>query len=251
MGRLLRTCSLVAVALILLAGCERGNANRQMRSVAAGRIRIESVRSIEGFLGRSLIACPAGPCIVLHFPPKLTDPLDLTTVLEADTDSTADDGELFFEEGNRWCTTPTYAGDQSTFNCCTFAVGDLLGLTTHDWIAPNPSPVTAFTVPMQVVLDSYFQLQRVYPGPDVDWEAAVADVDLQEGDVLCYVRTQSATPEFIHVGKVVKKDGQNWVVSKLGKGPIVAATIKATGREFSGEFDEVRVYRAKPARVKL
>jgi hypothetical protein len=166
----------------------------------------------------------------------------LRIVAEGDPATEEDDGAFFFDEKSPWVSI-YYT--QCTFNCCSFVVGDVVGLTVRDWIAPAPSGDTDGTVPMRVLLDSYFREVRVYKEPIADWRSIHQDATLQQDDVLCYVKTSGPTPEVIHAGRIWRINGVNWLVSKMGTGPIVRATIQSTGALFPGAFDEIQVYRRR------
>jgi hypothetical protein len=209
------------------------------------RLRLDAIVTAMGVTGRSVLDCPAGKCILLHYPPVELEAPELSAVLESDPASSEDDGELFEEDGNRWCSAAAKGANLSTFNCCTFAVGDIVGLTPADWVNPVASGNTDDTNPMEILLDSYFQCVKVYPGPTVNWQAIERDQDLHVHDVLCFVQVEPSASQFVHVGKVLPNKGINWLVSKFGCGPLVKASIAATGEHFSGHWTEVRVYRSK------
>jgi hypothetical protein len=237
---------LLVVILPSLSGCEENVGIVLQPDTTLERRIIDSVGSEQGLTGRSILACPAGDCIVFHYPIKNVSQEDLAVILEGDPDSEKDNVELFYDENNNWTRRANYVDIQSTFNCCTFAFGDVAGLTTSDWIAPNPSGETENTVPMQIILDSFFQLVRVYKGPITNWEIIHEDKLQRENDVICYVPTRYEPPAFLHVGKISKKNDRNWLISKLGAGPIVRATIETMANYYHNEFDEIRVYRKKP-----
>jgi hypothetical protein len=105
---------------------------------------------------------------------------------------------------------------------------------------------TDYTVPMQVLLDSYFQPIRRVPVADVDWDALESDSSFTDGDVFCFVYSRGTHQEFTHVGKILPKQGKNWLVSKLGRGPVVRTTLQSMADFFEGEFEEIQVYRRLP-----
>ena len=118
-----------------------------------------------------------------------------------------------------------------------------MGLTINDWIKPTADGDTYYTVPMQVILDSYFDRIMIHRRPIRDWEAIATDTRLQANDVVCFVDTGNTLPAFAHAGKVSKKDGRTcWSASS---GPIIRSTIKAMAVEYSKTFDQIWIYRAK------
>jgi hypothetical protein len=206
---------------------------------------IDPVVTAMGLTGRSVLECPTGRCIILHYPPADLEPPDLSQVLDSDPNSTEDNGEVYFELASPWCAPAVTDAALSTFNCCTYAVGDIVGLTPGDWINPVPDGNTDNSNPMQILLDSYFRRVKVYQDPTADWEGIERDQDLRRDDVLCYVQTGEESVQFVHVGKVYPLNGKNWLLSKFGCGPIVRAPISASGNHFSGHWTKVWVYRIK------
>lgn len=55
--------------------------------------------------------------------------------------------------------------------------------------------------------------------------------------------------EALPVGKILRKNERNWLVSKMGVGPIVRSGLGNTGKLFEGEFNQIRVYRRLPKSV--
>ncbi len=245
-----RLLSLMLVVAASSLGCDHRSTGEwslpiDVPEVIGERRRIEPIRTHLGLTGRSVLACPAGYCVILHYPPAPVDIEDLTDVLEGDPASDEDNGELYYDPNSRWCTAAAMGEARNTFNCCTFAVGDVAGLTPEDWIVPIPSGDAFNTLPMDVILNSYYQRVQAIEGPRINWQAIERDDSLQTDDVLCYVRTTDQYVCYTHVGKIWKQDGRNWLISKFGAGPIIRATVEATGQGFSGEFDKIWIYRQK------
>jgi hypothetical protein len=240
-----------AAVLILLAtvstGCGPATDLAGPPSSGAEQVErywLESVRTAKGITGRSVLPCRAGDCILLHYPTLGPEELkSLSDYHETSAVSAVHGGELYLDPDDPWCAAAAKEFVRDSFNCCTYAVGDVAGLTPGDWLEPAPIGETCYTVPMQVILDSYFCCLRVYPGPAFDWQAIEADPELQVGDVLCYVQTTKTGVQYVHAGRICRQDGRNLLVSKMGVGPLVRATIQATGQEFLNTFSEVRVYR--------
>jgi hypothetical protein len=245
----------ILVAVVLVPGC--GDVGIAHRPGGPERYHIAPVPTQSGLAGRSVVECPAGPCIVLHFPPYEMNPQEsremeefVARMLIGDPSTTADDGELFRDEQHRWCAETDGEVMQSTFNCCTFAVGDVVGLTADDWIMPLECGQADGTFPMQVVLDSYFELAHQYrvDGRPFDWARIESDAELQQDDVLCFVQTLltgGTSTRIVHAGRIWKHKGRNWIASKIGAGPILMTPIETLAREFGGQFDVVRIHRPK------
>lgn len=242
----------VALSASLVVGCDKSgtssNHPRCLISDPPQRQELEPTRTHRGLTGRSVLLCPAGNCIVMHYSLRADFEPNTKQILEKDTPN-GSVASVFRQDGNQW--SMAWVDTPTTFNCCTFAVGDYLGLTPRDWIEPRPHAVTYFTNPMQVILDSYFRLVKSYPRSALDWSKIAEDDSLREDDVLCFWlgSTQSRNPgrevwpEIVHAGKVRKRAGQNWLLSKIRSGPIVLATIRATAAQFDDQFDEIRIYR--------
>lgn len=223
------------LVLATLSACDRDVVETQPQLR-----RMDSIQTGRGLVGRSVISCPAGECIILHYPLR---PLTEEQRSDYVNTRTMREGRLAETVSPLWSPASSFGSVNGTFNCCTYAVGDVLGLSSSDWLAPNASGDTEDTVPMQIVLDSYYSVVRSYPGPKIDWESIQEDGDLRDDDVLCFVNTSAAKDEYAHVGRIRKRDSANWLVSKLGVGPIVESPIEATGSDFAGQFNDVRIYR--------
>ena len=238
---------LLVVIVLLSNGCisdEKSGSRTAASPTDARRLWIDPIMTALGVTGRSYLVCPKGKCVILHYPPTEPEAPDLGNVLDLDPDSPEDDGEMYCDEASPWCSVSATGSDLSTFNCCTFAVGDVVGLTPADWINPVSTGNTDDSNPMLILLDSYFIRVKAYAGPDLNWDAIENDDQLQENDVLCYVQTGEKAIEFVHAGKICKNKGHNWLVSKFGLGPLVKAPLRSAGSFFSGHFDVVWVYRS-------
>lgn len=241
----------VLVALPLL-GCGTEVVPSLLGSSAADRPErrwIDPIRTSMGITGRSVLTCAAGDCIVLHYPPLPVAKDNLRNMLELDPDTPADEVELCEESWEEWYAPSPLGVTLNTFNCCTFAVADVVGLTRNDWVRPSATGDTYYTVPMQVILESYFHPVRTYHGPVIPWGIVEEDDQLREDDVLCYTRTDLPAIQFAHVGKIVKVDGRNRLLSKYGSGPIVRTSLELLGNVLVGEFDEIQVYRRNDAQL--
>lgn len=235
---------LLLAAGLLLNGCQHDSDSARLAQAGSNRsdrVWLEPVPSVIGLTGRSVMSCPAGKCVVLHFPPVDLKEEDAVEILTDDPSVAASEVELYHDPSGRWCQDDPHAVT-NTFNCCTYAVGDVVGLTTDDWISPEPTGATCYTVPMQVILDSYFWRVRAYQRP---FEHVAVDPTLHADDVLCFASTGGPVLTFCHAGRICKKDGENWIISKFGSGPLVRTTIRAAVVEYDDYFDEIWVYRAK------
>jgi hypothetical protein len=187
----------------------------------------------------------AGTCVIFHFPPTYSTRASLDRILKTEADSPDCAAELIVDPRDMWACASASPALACTFNCCTYAVGEVAGLSVNDWLPSEASGDTLQTVPMQVVLDSFFDRIRVYRQPLEDWSVVEGDQSLRAGDVFCLVDSSGATPAYIHAGKICKRNGRNWVDSKLGPGPVVRSTVKALVVEYSKSREELWIYRQR------
>lgn len=217
---------------------------------------LPSLRMSWGFTARSVISCPAGECIVLHHPPKfvrtkgfidgqLIDDYEreMNILLIGDPDTSDDDGEILSDKPDEWSTADAIGGMMVTHNCCTYAIGDVVGLSESDWIAPNAFDATDHTVPMQILLDSYFELIRSAATTEIEWQRLDRDDSFEEGDIFCLVFTKGGQQQFTHVGKIQPERGRNWFIGKFGQGPVIRSTLSAVAEAYRGRFEGICVYR--------
>ncbi len=97
---------LVIVPITLAAGCQDdGQAPPPASKVAQrqDRVWLEPVRSMIGVTGRSILQCPSGNCIIMHYPPAAVDLGDVGELLAGDPNNPDDDGELYDNPDDRWC----------------------------------------------------------------------------------------------------------------------------------------------------
>lgn len=236
-------CSLAMIGV--LAGCWSNGLPGGWSGEATGkRLWIEPVRTATGIMGRSILVCPSGDCVIFHFPPVWTDTTDLDSFIESVPEDLAKEIEVYDDPSNPWCRAGMTEVTSNMFNCCTFAVGDVVGLSPRDWINPGPNGDTYYTAPMQVILDSYFARVKMYAIPTVDWRRLEQDVAIHPGDVVCFMKTRDRGPQLVHAGKIRRSQGKNELVSKLGVGPIVRSSLRAVAAEFADDTNEIWIYRA-------
>lgn len=234
---------LIAICTCLLGACRSDSTtDAEQGEEVAVREWLEPVRSMVGVTGRSVLSCPTGECIILHFPPAKVDNKGIEESLHHVPNVTSDDIELIVDANSRWCRLDDEGASASTFNCCTYAVGDVAGLTPDDWVAPDSTGLTCYTVPMQIILDSYYTRVKVYLPP---FDGIENDTAIRAEDVLCCVNTEGPLPTFCHAGRISTINGEHRLISKFGAGPLFRTSIKTVTQEYAGAFDEVWVYRAR------
>lgn len=242
----LRINPLSAVLFVLLSGCGSD------RTTELSRSEIEWERNVWGLTGRSIVKCPAGDCLLLHYAPTekwlslrlIPTPEQFDLLLKTPENCKADRCQIL-PPGERWGGAEIDEATLSTFNCCSYALGDVLDLGPGDWIDTTEHPETGSAAPFQTALDSFFDsvttFQTTRSAPD-DLESSVL---LHDGDLICFVLNHGLWRETIHVGIVRRKCDRNWIESKMGMGPIVLSTARQMASCYVGLFDEVDVYRQR------
>ncbi len=195
------------------------------------RYPIGSVRTHAGVTGRSIIELPAGLCVFMHFPPTIQPTGKLIGKIIQPPDAHQIDEPL------------ASFGDASTFNCASFALGSLLDLGPDVWIEPIARSDTFYTVPAEVVLNSYCDMTLEIELDNINWEELATDPALRKGDIVGYAKSIGGRVAFTHMGKIRKTAGRNLLISKLGTGPIVESSLEDCGNAFG--FDTLRIYRAR------
>lgn len=168
----------------------------------------------------------------MHFPPAFAATMDTPGARVIEFDTVAIETERF----------PLLRHSRATtFNCATFALGDIVGLGPNDWIEPLARSDTLYTVPAQVILDSYCQLIAEYSTASADWQQLARDDGLLDGDILCFAFETAGTQSYVHMGKIRKVLGRNLLVSKLGVGPIAEMSLQLCAENYS--YDSVKIFR--------
>ncbi len=189
---------------------------------------------------RSILRCPRGECLIEHY----SDPE--TTISDFRSLQNGDFVEFMFDRDSPWFAGQDQGRCSSNFNCCAFAVGDLVGLTPSDWLGTEPTS-DSYASPMAVILDSYFSLVAEFTADvsvgEEGYESASGLCDL---DVVCFERPASdgnlQHRIFNHAGQVRKSNGVNRLLCKFGQGPILLTDLRFPGRIFPGAT-MIRVYR--------
>jgi hypothetical protein len=240
---------IVLLSMLIVAGVAVSHVRgRGQRPAPPRTTPLPSTRSAYGLTGRTLLHCPAGDCVLLHYPRHRVIEDDLSTLLVGDPSTTTDDGEELAPGTDAWCDPNSY----STFNCCTYAVGDVVGLRRTDWVAPGADSDTGRLVPMEVLLNSFYTLRQAVPVPQQRWAEPEWRESLQDNDVICLINRRRDSRSIIHTGRVSTQGGRTWMLSKLGRGIIVRASCMATVRHYVDMMDpdelaelQLEVYRPK------
>ena len=206
---------------------------------------------------RSVLDLPAGECILLHKSPRreFCPPSFMAywmDWMQGDPATDQDDVRFYREPSDPLCTSELFDYYQSgTFNCHTFAFRPFLGLNRLDWLTGMIEDSTNGVNPVKVVLDSYFRPVKVvrigaFGASEDTLNEFDRDSDFQEDDIICF--TRSSDPDcFYHTGRVRKVNDRNWVLSKIGMSPTVVTTLSQLATYYIGKFDQVEIYRLRPA----
>ncbi|HSG69133.1 MAG TPA: hypothetical protein VLA12_01890, partial [Planctomycetaceae bacterium] len=130
-----------------------------------------------------------------------------------------------------------------TFNCVTYAVGEIAGLTIADYVPTSAGDATEGTNPVRVILESYYVRRESWDPTLRPWSEFENDPNYAEGDVVCLVNENRQ--DFVHMARVSKVEGKNRLVGKLGAGPVVRTSPGTIATMYQGKFDRVEVYRRK------
>ncbi|KAA5546172.1 hypothetical protein FYK55_04560 [Roseiconus nitratireducens] len=195
-----------------------------------------------GVSGRRLFRFGEDECVVIRPPVELVGEVERQQYLGADEET--DLVRQVLSPGNRWHTDPSRPEEQTTFNCASFAIGDVIGLSRADFINPRAVAFTNMQNPARVLLQEYFYRLETYPLAAVEWDELDTLESLGDDDVVVFA-THGKDDEYVHLGKIAKVHGRNRMVSKMGRGPIVRGTIQRTAQEYEGRFDEIQIYRRR------
>jgi len=130
----------------------------------------------------------------------------------------------------------------TTFNCGTYAIGSVIGLTKSDWLSTTPLVKGDPVSPAETVLQCYFtelgSIDVAKPGP-----VETAGLDIKDGDIVAF-HSDHESGSMVHIGKCSLTRGGLMVRSKLGDGPLVQGSIEATVNAYP-ETVLIRVYRIR------
>ena len=191
---------------------------------------------------RTVLECPRGACILLHFPIREDyRPGAMTDLLAGRPGTAADDGQIVAEAGTAWHVEREVQLAQ--FNCCAYAAGDVIGLGRGDWLCGEVNPLTDGTNPMQVVLESYYEQVAEFAPPFSARaiESFETSTGLRDDDVVCLVGSHG--PDYPHAMRVRRRVDRHWVVGKFGEDPILWTPLATVGAAYEGQFDRVKVFR--------
>lgn len=248
-ARLTRRQALLGVAG-LLSGCN--GSPRPKGSLPTTRGRRPPERMIDPVysqwhgteIPRTVLSCSAGDCILLHFPVREGyRPDTMSDLLVGKPETNDDNGEMVSDGGEGWRLASPL--ELCQFNCCAYAVGNVIGLGPTDWLSGEENLMTDTTNPMQVVLDSYYERVAEFDPPfsSAAIDAFATSPLLGDGDVVCLAGSRG--PEYPHAARVRRRRGRNWVVGKFGEDPILWTPLETAGGVFEGQFDRVWVFRLR------
>ena len=198
---------------------------------------------------RTSLECPAGNCILLHFPIREDyQSSSMDDLLEGRPGTDADDGEVVTGEGTQWHVDAP--AQLAQFNCCAYAAGDVVGLGPGDWLCGEVNPLTDGTNPMQVLLESFYEKVADFAPPFTSGaiEAFETSRLIGDDDVVCLVGSRG--PDYPHAMRIRDRRDRHWVVGKFGEDPILWTPLETVGGAYEGQFDRVWVFRLRRPRSK-
>jgi hypothetical protein len=147
---------------------------------------------------------------------------------------------LCSDDGNPWCSPKALL----TFNCHAFALGDRAGLTPQDWVEGEPGALTEGANPMAVLVSYYLTPYKKLSKDPREIAELASDPGINEGDVIAFMRIDAGDQVvFVHSGKMVKVEGENWVISKLGERPVSTLPIKNLAAAYDPKFSWIAVFK--------
>lgn len=79
--------------------------------------------------------------------------------------------------------------------------------------------------------------------PEIDWGALEASDQLHSGDIVEFSIGSGPHATILHMGRILKTDAGNVLLSKFGRGPIVQSTLEAAGNLYNAS--PIVVHRAQ------
>lgn len=193
-----------------------------------------------GYSGRTSFRFSRGECIVLRPPIELVGEDDWQLYNGVDEEKGL--VRHILPVGDRWHVESNRPEQLTTFNCATFAIGEVIGLTRADYLNPQAASFLNGQNPAHILLQEFYSRYATYPLAGINWQQLDEIATLQENDVVVFA-TGGSDREYVHLGKITKWKGRNRMVSKMGRGPIVRGTIKTTAKIYEGRFNEIQIYR--------
>lgn len=195
-----------------------------------------------GISGRRLFRFHRGECIVFRPPTELVSEDEQQRY--RGTDEETELVPQVLPIGSRWRTEPNRPEEQTTFNCATFAIGDVIGLSRADFLEPRAVSFTNRQNAAHVLLQEFYYCLATHPLAEINWHELDQLESLSDNDVVVFA-THGSSEEYVHLGRIAKWQGRNRMTSKMGRGPIVRGTIQRTAKAYEGKFDEIQIYRRR------
>lgn len=143
--------------------------------------------------------------------------------------------------GNPWAK----AGASASFNCHAFTFGEALGFTPNDQVNGADVKTLGYRNPVDQLLQAFYRKRCEYQVGAAGLVQFETDSDFNGGELVFLVQGSGAQTEYMHSGRVVKHDGENWVMSKLGEDPLVMTPMAVLTNLYAGSFSRVEVWLPK------
>lgn len=250
-GRTLTWKELFFTCILATCGLRGYDAFEKLCAQATAPRRYSVDSTTPGITGRDAITMPAGTCIVFQIPPSTHysvchDMYNLGAWLPQQFGIVQDvKSEVYREPKGSYWWSALHNVEQCipTFNCAAYALGEAAGLTVADYLACEPSDATLGVHPVQIILDSYFDLQASWTSEQFAANDLTSDGRVRSGDIICFV---DRPEKYIHLAVVSMNDGEKHLVGKLGAGPVLRTTVPTLISVYQDKYDQVRCYRRKP-----
>ncbi|HBE71119.1 MAG TPA: hypothetical protein DDW52_23475 [Planctomycetaceae bacterium] len=199
------------------------------------RQRLTAVRFEGGLVGRSVLQLEAGPCVILHFSDDAPDGFHVPDMCELSIETRSKLQQEF---------PLIQHSDHTTFNCVTFALAGTLPLGPNDWIDCFARDSTCYVDSARIAVESTCFHVEEQRGPEINWEALATSERLRNGDIVEYSVSSGPYTTILHMGRILKTDAGNELLSKFGRGPIVQSTLEAAGELYHAT--SVVIHRSRP-----
>ena len=153
-------------------------------------------------------------------------------------------GQLYLVQNNPWYD-PKRKG--FGFNCHTFSMADVLGLSEKDWLA-SKLEIIGDEVLEEIggvgdILGNFYKKEGTFASGSL--MKGIADkVKLLENDMIMFTSGEGNKRRFIHSGLLTKRGDTWWIMSKVGDiDGIWVVPLDTLQNVFDKQFDTISIYR--------
>jgi len=220
-------------------------------STEAVKVRLKFISEIRNAMDHGefqidqiMYECPSGKCVAFFrnrgnvdaFVPKAGE---IEKVLEGNPQNKDDNGFLYLDPDSPLCQI----SDQKKSNCHAFAFSKFIELDPTQWISGFYLPRTGPAPPVATLTSEFFALKQSIQVSELQDSDFAKDANFVDGDLVQFRRGSGRRLVVLHSGRIFKKDGENWVISKLDGGPILVTPIRSLLNRYTEPSDKVEIYR--------